>query len=81
MDIIILVINLIAMVATVISCVQTIKAKKETKEAMGDFYNNFGIQNIQDKSIKNTGNIKIDNSGTNSGVIGGIINGEPNRNN
>lgn len=81
MDIIILVINLIAMVATVISCVQTIKVKKETEEAIGNFYNNSGIQKIEDKSIKNTGDISIDNSGTNSGVIGGIINGESNRHN
>lgn len=75
MDIIMLIISLIAMVATVVSCFITIKAKNEVKEIV----NSINLYKKDDSSAQSKGGVKIKNSGTNSGVIGGVVSGGINK--
>lgn len=75
MDIIMLIISLIAMIATVVSCFVTIKAKNEVKGIV----NGINLYKKDDSSAKNNGGVRIKNSGTNSGVIGGVVSGGINK--
>ncbi|PFI68966.1 hypothetical protein COJ57_26565 [Bacillus cereus] len=78
MDILMMLISLISMIATVISCIIAVKAKNESEKILNKVKNNIyntGNQKIKDTSVKNEGDINIDNNGTNSGTMAGIVTG------
>ncbi|MDP7979908.1 hypothetical protein [Bacillus multifaciens] len=78
MDILMMIISLISMIATVISCVIAVRAKNESKKILNKVehsISNTGNQKIKDTSVKNEGDIKIDNEGTNKGVMAGVVTG------
>ncbi|ACQ53766.1 hypothetical protein AGE29_03680 [Clostridium botulinum] len=76
MDTVTLLINLISMIATVISCIIAVRAKNETQK----IWTNIKNQEFKDSSVKNEGNIRIENSGDNKGTMSGIITGGVNKN-
>lgn len=68
-----LVLNAIGTFATVISTVVAVRAKNETKDILKQ------IKEEHSRNIMNKGNIKVENSGKNSGIISGINSGEIHR--
>lgn len=70
------VITFISMIATVVSCVIAVKAKNESKKILNTIQNiNNGNQKIGNNRVDNRGNIDIENSGENDGVMAGIVTG------
>ena len=61
-----LILNAIGTFATVISTVVAVRAKNETKDILKQ------IKEEHSRNIMNKGNIKVENSGKNSGIISGI---------
>lgn len=68
-----LILNAIGTFATVISTVVAVRAKNETKDILKQ------IKEEHSRNIMNKGNIKVENSGKNSGIISGINSGEIHR--
>ena len=68
-----LILNAIGIFATVISTVVAVRAKNETKDILKQ------IKEEHSRNIMNKGNVKVENSGNNSGIISGINSGEIHR--
>lgn len=68
-----LILNAIGTFATVISTVVAVRAKNETKDILKQ------IKEEHSRNIMNKGNVKVENSGNNSGIISGINSGEIHR--
>ena len=68
-----LILNAIGTFATVISTVVAVRAKNETKDILKQ------IKEEHSRNIMNKGNIQVENSGNNSGIISGINSGEMHR--
>lgn len=78
MDIIMMIIGLISMVATVISCIIAVRAKNESKRILNNIQSiavNTGTQEIQNHTVETKGDIDIENSGNNDGVMAGVVTG------
>lgn len=69
-----LVLTLIGTIATIISTIIAVRAKNDAKSILVE------VQNEKTSNAKNTGNIEVDNSGINTGIISGINTGEVRKN-
>ena len=65
-----LILNAIGTVATVISTISAVRAKDESKKILKE------IKEERSRNLKNDGDVKIKNNGSNLGVISGINSGD-----
>ncbi len=70
MDYLMLILTAIGTTATVVSAVITIKAKNETKDILKQ------IKEEKSRNIRNSGDVRVTNSGNNSGVLSAINSGD-----
>lgn len=80
MDYITLAISIVSMVAGVISAIVAVKAKNESKKILIKIENisaNFEMHSHKNEgsSTENSGDILVENSGKNEGVVAGIVSG------
>lgn len=66
-----LVVSVISTIATIISCVIAVRAKNEVQRIVLSI--NSG--NAREANVNNKGNFRLNNSGENYGVMGGVITG------
>lgn len=70
MDYLMLILTAIGTTATVVSAVITVKAKNEAKDILKQ------IKEEKSRNIRNSGDVRVTNSGNNSGVLSGINSGD-----
>ena len=70
MDYLMLILTVIGTTATVISAVIAVKAKNEAKDILKQ------IKEEKSRKIRNSGEVRVTNSGSNSGVLSGINSGD-----
>jgi len=81
MDIAMFIVTLISMIATVVSSIIAVKAKNESKRILNQLQIiNSGKQSFQSSILENSGDIEMENSGDNDGVIAGVVTGGINNN-
>lgn len=70
MDYLMLILTAIGTTATVVSAVIAVKAKNEAKDILKQ------IKEEKSRNIRNSGDVRVANSGNNSGVLSGINSGD-----